>query len=919
LKVLVTGGAGFIGSHVVEKLVRDGYEARILDLSQPSFELPELVESLVGSVTDPKALELSMAGCEAVIHLAAVANVSDVLEDPSHAESVNVRGTLNVLEAARLAGVRRVVYGSTTWAYSDCAPATVDEETVPAAPSHLYTSTKLAGEMYCKAYGELYGLEFTVLRFGIPYGPRARDGGVIAAFVERALAGEPLPVAGTGLQFRRFVYVEDLAEGVVLGLQPVAANRVYNLAGRETVSVLDVANTVRKLVGAGEIVHTPSRPIDFAGKEVSSQRAEQELGWIPSTAFKDGLDRYVAWYRASNGTRAAATKARPKPRAARLSPSRGAAAPMAEYASSTASPRRVLILSADIGEGHDLPARVLAADLEEECPGIEVSIEDCLAAMGRPVQLLVRDGSEMLFRWMPWLFGLQYFLLMRFAPTRWLALKLTYLIGSRPVLKLVRRHDPDAVVSTYPGSTALIGELRRRGRLNVPTFSAITDLAGLYFWAHPGIDLHFVTHPESIEEVERVAGVDSVQWARPPTSRAFLAPRSQADAREALGLPEEGKVVVVSGGGWGVGDLQGAIRAALDVEDTTVVCLCGRNDDLRRRLERRFGGERRVRLLGFTDQMGDLLAAASALVHSTAGLTVLEAIIRGCPVVSYGFSAGHLRLNNRALERFRLADTASSQAELTGTLRRVLSARKPPDLRFANLPSAASFVVEGRARIRPLPAWRIRLAHGLATAAAAVVAVTLVFASDDSYALFAAAFDLHPMTRVSTKRDQVAVIVDAPAAMTSALARRLSKRRFRASFVLERSADASTRVKLKRLGDEELPTLDPGGPVRWLGTRGQLKRAATGLGLSRHFFYAVPGKGFTLGQYVLGHVDGATPVTGAARFTASGRPARLQRGEIVELVAGSSWRDWQTALDSLASELHETRLAAVPLTVLAGP
>ncbi len=145
-----------------------------------------------------------------------------------------------------------------------------------------------------------------------------------------------------------------------------------------------------------------------------------------------------------------------------------------------------------------------------------------------------------MFQWLPWLFDLLYTLFMKFAPTRWLARKLLYMLGRRGLMRLIRAHDPDLIVSTYPGVTAVLGELRRRGRLEVPCYSSITDLAGLYFWAHPGIDLHFVTHPESIEEVERIAGPGSVRWAKPPTSPSFLAVRSRADARRALALPAEG-------------------------------------------------------------------------------------------------------------------------------------------------------------------------------------------------------------------------------------------------------------------------------------------------------------------------------------------------------------------------------------------
>src|ERR1017187_2436182 len=146
-------------------------------------------------------------------------------------------------------------------------------------------------------------------------------------------------------------------------------------------------------------------------------------------------------------------------------------------------------------------------------------------------------------------------LFMYFAPTRWLARRMLTGLGRRGLMRLIRAHDPDLIVSTYPGVTCVLGELRRKGRLKVPCYSSITDLAGLQFWAHPGIDLHFVTRPESVEEVEKIAGPGSVRWAKPPTSPAFLAARSRADARRSLGLPQNARVIAVSGGGWGVGDL----------------------------------------------------------------------------------------------------------------------------------------------------------------------------------------------------------------------------------------------------------------------------------------------------------------------------------------------------------------------------
>ena len=293
--VLVTGGSGFIGSHVVDKLNAYGVTPRIFDQLHSPYR--DDVEHQIGSLLDLEKLRMAMTAVDVVIHLAAVADVKEVLLDPVYAENVNAHGTLNVLEAARRSGVRRVIYGSTTWVYSDCAEDTVDEETLIPPPRHLYTATKLAGESYCRAYGELYDVEYTILRFGIPYGPRARDTAVIPVFVNKALKGEPLTVAGEGLQYRNFVYVEDLAEGSVLALKPNAKNRVYNLDGSEQISVLRIAQTVRDVLGEVRIVHTETRPGDFSGKKVKSERARNELGWEAGTSFEEGVRRYVEWYK----------------------------------------------------------------------------------------------------------------------------------------------------------------------------------------------------------------------------------------------------------------------------------------------------------------------------------------------------------------------------------------------------------------------------------------------------------------------------------------------------------------------------------------------------------------------------------------------------------------------------------------------
>lgn len=295
MRVLVTGGSGFIGSHVVDKLRDHGARVRVFDMVLPTFRSD--IEFYQGSLLDLEALRMALSGVDAVYHLGAIADVKDVYEDPHYSESINVRGTINVLEAVRRSTKQRVIYGSTTWVYSEVADRHVDESTPLQAPSHLYTATKIASEYYCQSYSKLYGVPVTILRYGIPYGPRARDGAVIPIFVRKALRSEAITVAGDGSQFRNFVYVEDLAEGNVLALKPIAANKIYNLDGREKVTIRQIAESVQRMIGGTKLEFTAQRPGDFEGKEISSERAKTELGWEPKVSFDEGLSRYVQWYR----------------------------------------------------------------------------------------------------------------------------------------------------------------------------------------------------------------------------------------------------------------------------------------------------------------------------------------------------------------------------------------------------------------------------------------------------------------------------------------------------------------------------------------------------------------------------------------------------------------------------------------------
>jgi UDP-glucose 4-epimerase len=296
LCLAITGGSGFIGSHVVDALIAAGHHVRVIDMLAP--HRPD-ADWLPVDVMDEEALTSALRGADAVFHLAAMADVNDVFAAPVESVSLNTLGTVRLLEAARQAEAGRVILASTVWVYAATVGSRVDERTCfdPETDRHLYVSTKIAAEMICRDYRTLYGRPYTILRYGIPYGPRMRDNLVIAAFIKRALHGEPLTIDGDGRQERRFVYVEDLARAHVLALTPAAENRTYNLDGTRAVSIREIAETVRELIGDVTVSYGPPRPGDFAARDVRSDRAREELGWEPRVDFAEGMRRTLAWYR----------------------------------------------------------------------------------------------------------------------------------------------------------------------------------------------------------------------------------------------------------------------------------------------------------------------------------------------------------------------------------------------------------------------------------------------------------------------------------------------------------------------------------------------------------------------------------------------------------------------------------------------
>jgi len=298
-KVVVTGGSGFIGSHVVDVLVEAGHQVTVIDHRVRPHRTDVGYEDV--DLMDLSSVLTATKGAEHIFHLAAVSNVNYAHKYPVYTTGLNVMGTAHILEAARINGARRVYLASTVWVYNGAPNGKPVDETVPfylEGAGHIYTSSKMAAEMVCHNYHQLYQVPFTILRYGIPYGPRMREELLIPIFIKKALTGQPLTISGKGEQYRNFVYVRDTADAHVLAMKDSAANQTYNLEGQRKVTVLEVAEGIKKLLGDQvKLEFVPARPGDFGGKEITAGKAHHELKWHPTVSFEEGLKKTVDWFR----------------------------------------------------------------------------------------------------------------------------------------------------------------------------------------------------------------------------------------------------------------------------------------------------------------------------------------------------------------------------------------------------------------------------------------------------------------------------------------------------------------------------------------------------------------------------------------------------------------------------------------------
>lgn len=299
---LVTGGAGFIGGHLVEELLERGHRVRVLDnLSTGKRDnlrgVLARVELLEGSVTDPVAVEQAVRDCRWVFHLAALPSVQQSVEDPMAVHEACATGTLRVLDGARRAGVQRVVYVASSSAYGDL-PGDVRTEDEPVNPTSPYGVAKLAGELYCRCFTTVYGLETVRLRFFNIFGPRqdARSpySGVIALFSAALASGRTPTIHGDGLQSRDFVYVADAVQALVRAAEAPAAavGNVYNIGTGVRISVLDLVRHLNDILGTDiQPRHGPERAGDIRHSLADITRARRDLGYEPRVPFAEGLRR----------------------------------------------------------------------------------------------------------------------------------------------------------------------------------------------------------------------------------------------------------------------------------------------------------------------------------------------------------------------------------------------------------------------------------------------------------------------------------------------------------------------------------------------------------------------------------------------------------------------------------------------------
>jgi UDP-glucose 4-epimerase len=308
MRVLVTGGAGFIGSHLADELVVSGAEVVVLDnlVTGRLDNVPPKATFVEGDIADPDTVAHAVEGCELVFHQAALGSVARSVQRPLDSDRTNVHGTLNVLQSAQLAGVRRVVMASSSSVYGGARQVPTPED-VPLVPRSPYAVTKLTGEHYARVFWELHGLETVCLRYFNVFGPRQRPdsqyAAVIPLFSDALLTGRRPNVDGDGLQSRDFTFVADAVQANIRASQapaPDCAGRAYNVARGEPHTLLELLDLLARAAGVeADPTYGPPRAGDIRHSHADIASARRDLGYEPSVSFGEGLARTLEWFRTS--------------------------------------------------------------------------------------------------------------------------------------------------------------------------------------------------------------------------------------------------------------------------------------------------------------------------------------------------------------------------------------------------------------------------------------------------------------------------------------------------------------------------------------------------------------------------------------------------------------------------------------------
>lgn len=294
MNIGVTGGAGFIGSHLIDQLVKDGHNVTVFDKCKANRKDVRHVNIDILSKQD---CIKNFKDIEVMYHLAAVSDVNIAIKNRNLTVALNISGTINVLEACEENCVDRIIFASTEWVYSGLENnndiAHEGQNLRLDKMGHIYTSTKYIAESIVESYCRSSNLNYSILRFGIPYGPRGRNGTVFFNFINNILEGKSIKVFGTGEQYRNFIYIEDLAEGCIAALSSEAKNEIINLSGAKQITINQIAIMLKEISKHPvKIEYIDIRQEDFKGVEVSNNRAKILLNWEPKTSLEEGLTKY---------------------------------------------------------------------------------------------------------------------------------------------------------------------------------------------------------------------------------------------------------------------------------------------------------------------------------------------------------------------------------------------------------------------------------------------------------------------------------------------------------------------------------------------------------------------------------------------------------------------------------------------------